>query len=399
MNIILFDDPNIRQRLLPFTYTRPTSEIRVGILTFKERWEKILGGNVSYLTEEYLSKKYPIQVDKENILIQGTLCPNYDLVTAIQGLKDGEYLMSGDHLIACNVSDQNLAEVFGKEPGNDQAIPFKKDLTRISNVWEIFTNNADQISNDFKIITSGRDSQEVNDPATTIYGKENLFVEKGAKIKAAIINAENGPVYIGKNAVVNEGALINGSFALCDGSHITMGAKIKGDTTIGPYCKVGGEVSNSVIFGFSNKAHDGFIGNSVIGEWCNIGADTNTSNLKNNYTEVKIWDYESGGFKNTGEMFCGLFMGDHSKCGINTMFNTGTTVGVASNIYGSGFPRTFIPSFSWGGATGFTTHKLMKVFETEEKMMARREMDFTNNDKEILTNVFELTEKSRVWEK
>ena len=231
-----------------------------------------------------------------------------------------------------------------------------------------------------------------------MYGKENLFIEEGATIRAAILIAENGPIYIGKNAQVHEGAIIKGSFALCEGSHVNIGAKIKGDTTIGPFSKVGGEIGNSVIFGNSNKGHDGYLGNSVIGEWCNLGADTNTSNLKNNYADVKVWNYPKGGFKSTGQMFCGLTMGDHSKCGINTMFNTGTVVGVGANIFGAGFPRNFVPSFSWGGAAGFTTFQLKKVYEVAEKVMQRRHTKFDTTEKDILDKIFELTAQYRVWE-
>jgi UDP-N-acetylglucosamine diphosphorylase/glucosamine-1-phosphate N-acetyltransferase len=232
-----------------------------------------------------------------------------------------------------------------------------------------------------------------------MYNEQNVFLEEGVYIRAAVLNAETGPIYLGKNSIIQEGALIRGSFALGEGSHVNMGAKIRGDSSIGPYCKVGGEISNSVLFSHSNKAHDGFLGNSVIGEWCNLGADTNTSNLKNNYDVNKLWSHSSSTFENTGLQFCGLIMGDHSKCGINTMFNTATVVDVCSNIFGEGYPDNYIPSFAWGGSNGFTTNQLTKVLETAERVMGRRNVPLTNIDKDILYHIFELTAPHRTWEK
>jgi UDP-N-acetylglucosamine diphosphorylase/glucosamine-1-phosphate N-acetyltransferase len=269
----------------------------------------------------------------------------------------------------------------------------------IDQVWKIFQHNAVQLRSDYVLITQGRKSLKLSDPHTKVYSPGNIFIEDGAEILAAVLNASNGPIYIGKNAQVREGALIRGPFALCEGSVLNMGAKVVGDSTIGPHCKVGGEISNAVIFGYSNKAHDGFLGSSVIGEWCNLGADTNTSNLKNNYDSVKLWNYGKGVFQNTGLTFCGLMMGDHSKCGINTMFNTGTVTGVGSNIFGDGYPRNFIPSFAWGGAAGFTTFQLNRAFETAAKAMERRGVTFGDVDKKILQHVFEQTAAERAWEK
>lgn len=394
MNIILFDDPAIRESLLPLTFTRPVADIRVGILTITEKWEKWLNTSASFKTAKHLEEKYPYFSKEENIFINGAVCPNEQLLLAIKSLNMSEQLIANDQLIAARCSEAQF-----DEPSQLKQIKYEGDITVISQPWHIFKQNAAQIQADFDLLTHDRASEDVIDKHTVIYGEENLFVEEGASIHAAIINAENGPVYIGKNAVVHPGAIINGSFALCEGSHVNMGAKIKGDSTIGPYCKVGGEVSNSVIFGYSNKAHDGFLGNSVLGEWCNLGADTNTSNLKNNYATVKIWDYASGRFKDTGEMFCGLIMGDHSKCGINTMFNTGTVVGVSANIFGAGFPRNFIPSFSWGGATGFTTYQLRKVKEVAEKVMERRGIVYDEAEHTIMKELFDITAQYRVWEK
>lgn len=394
MNIILFDDPQIRKSLLPLTYTRPVSEIRIGILTITEKWKRHLNADTSFQTEEYLSQKYPKQLTESNLFINGALCPNEKLLQAIGKLQSNEGLVRDGLLLAASLPDLDLANLTKLK-----TIEYTQEATIIDEPWKIFKYNGSQIENDFKLVTKGRTSANITDLHTIVYGKENIFIEEGTSIKAAIINAENGPVYIGKNSHIHEGAIIKGPFAMCEGAHINMGAKIKGDSTVGPFSKVGGEVSNSVILGYSNKGHDGFIGNSVIGQWCNLGADTNTSNLKNNYDSVKLWSYEKDGFKNTGEQFCGLIMGDHSKCGINTMFNTGTVVGVSANIFGSGFPRNFIPSFSWGGASGFTTFQKNKADEVAERVMARRNIEYSEIEKSILKHVFESSAVYRIWDK
>jgi UDP-N-acetylglucosamine diphosphorylase/glucosamine-1-phosphate N-acetyltransferase len=394
MNIILFDDPSIRVQLLPFTFTRPTASIRCGILTLAEKWEHWLKSKPSYITEPYLSKRYPVKAAPDSILINGALCPDEKLIEAIQRLPRNSYLVKDDVRLVLRTDDASLDSFNPATP-----VAYPHDVVLIDRVWKIFQLNGAQIRADFNLITKGRKSQGIQDKHTAVYGEENIFVEEGVKLHAAVLNAENGPIYLGKNSIVQEGALIRGAFALCEGGHVNMGAKVRGDTTVGPYCKIGGEVSNSVLFGYSNKAHDGFLGNSVLGEWCNIGADTNTSNLKNNYENIKIWNYATGGFKDTGLQFCGLMMGDHSKCGINTMFNTGTLVGVSANIFGEGFPRTFIPSFSWGGASGFTTYQVKKALETAVKMMARRGMTPDEWELDILSHVFEITASNRAWEK
>jgi UDP-N-acetylglucosamine diphosphorylase/glucosamine-1-phosphate N-acetyltransferase len=386
MNLILFDDPDIRANLLPFTFTRPVADIRIGILTIREKWEKHTGRISSSLTEPYLQKKYPLTKGSHNILINGALCPDEHLIKAIEDLAHDQALVQGNKVLAAKSSSVEL-------PGPQNGIIYNNAITLIDQPWKIFQYNASQIKSDFAFITRGRESAGVLDRHTKTYGTENIFVEEGADIKAAILNAESGPIYIGKNAVVQEGSIIRGSFALCEGATVNMGAKMRGDSTVGPYCKVGGEVSNSVLFGYSNKGHDGFLGNSVLGEWCNLGADTNASNLKNNYDQVKLWSYAKKGFISTGQQFCGLMMGDHSKCGINTMFNTGTVIGVSANIFGDGYPRNFIPSFSWGGAAGFITHQLSKVYETAERVMSRRQVELTETDKEILKYIFDTTEE------
>lgn len=393
MNLILFDDPSIRQDLSPFTFTRPISEMRVGILTITEKWEKHLSTKASFYTAEYLSEKYPGKSTNDNLFVNGAICPNDSLLKIIEKLKEEEAISKNGILIAARTKSTSFDNV--------KVIAYEGEIILIDQLWKIFQYNGDQVKLDFDLLTHGRKSNEFNDTHTILYGQlgKDIFIEEGAIIKAAVLNAENGPIYIGKNTQVQEGALIRGPFALCEGSHVNMGAKIRGDSTVGPYSKVGGEISNSVIFGFSNKGHDGFLGNSVIGEWCNLGADTNTSNLKNNYENIKIWNYKKEGFKDTGLQFCGLIMGDHSKCGINTMFNTGTVVGIGCNIFGDGFPRTFIPSFSWGGAAGFTTFQLNKMLDTAGKVFERRGRILEAFDKEILQHLFESTAVNRVWEK
>lgn len=395
MNLVLFDTPTYRSKLLPFTYTRPAAEIRVGILTISEKWEKWLGTNASFLTEDYLTAKFSCNLTEDNLYIDGTICPDEVIVQAIDDLKPNQKMVIGGQLIASR-QGQVAIEQIGKDC---EEVVLNESFTQIERSWHIFKENGAQIRVDYDLITQGRKSQKIEDPHTRVYASHHVFVEEGASIKDATLNAENGPIYIGKDATIEEGAVIRGPFALCEHSTVHPNARMRGDITIGPHSKVGGEISNSVIFGFSNKGHDGFMGNSVLGEWCNIGADTNTSNLKNNYAKVKVWDYEKGGFINTGEQFCGLLMGDHSKAGINTMFNTGTMVGVASNIFGSGFPRTFIPSFAWGGATGFTTFKLPKVFEMAEVAMPRRGKELNEVERQILEKVFELSAPHRIWEK
>jgi len=390
MNYILFDDNEVRQHLLPLTFTRPVCDIRIGILTIKEKWEHDLGKKVSVKTEDYLSVKYPLVVSKkeDNTWINGCILPTPSLVKALQKLKANEAIFSGSMLVAVNSGVRNINEFPGK--GNKEV---DKDLKKVERLWDIFTKNGEAIEDDFNRLTKGKKSAKVS-ATNTLIGKK-IFIEKGAKLECAVLNSTSGPIYIGKNAEVMEGAIIKGPFSLGEESTIKAGAKIYGPTTVGPHSKVGGEVNNSVVFGYSNKAHDGFLGNSVIGEWCNLGADTNNSNLKNNYSEVKLWDYAEEKPVSTGLTFCGLIMGDHSKCGINTMFNTGTVVGVSANIYGGNFPPKFVPSFSWGGADGFVTYDIGKALETAERVYERRHKEFNKTEKDIFKEVFSLTSKHR----
>ncbi|MGQ0827148.1 MAG: GlmU family protein [Bacteroidota bacterium] len=393
MNYILFDD-NTRINLLPLTFTRPVADIRIGILTIREKWEKMLGVKTSSKTEGYLSKKYPVEfmIGDDNVWINGSVCPNSELIKEIKALKSGQALLSKNVLLAINTG--NSKEFNAKTDDNVTQLQSHAQVLRVENPWDIFSKNGEAIISDFQLITAGRKSLVLSS-TNKVIGAENIFIEEGAKVECAILNASTGPIYIGRDAEIMEGAIVRGPFALGEHSALKLGAKIYGPTTIGPHCKVGGEVNNSVIFGYSNKAHDGFLGNSVLGEWCNIGADSNNSNLKNNYAEVKLWNYEKERFINTGLTFCGLIMGDHSKCGINTMFNTGTVVGINANIFGSGFPRNFVPSFSWGGAAGFTTYKMKDAFEVASRVFERRNLVFDEREQQILTHVFELTEKYR----
>ena len=395
MNVALFDLPQLRQQLLPFTYTRPVAEIRMGILTITEKWQHYLDSSVSFITEPYLSKKFTRPSEAENLLlINGGLCPDGDLLKAIKSLGSNQALYKDDLLIAAKANKyESLDDVLSFQKSEYDGEP-----NIMSRPWHIFKEAGKQIRLDYKLLTENRSSAPIDDPHTIVYGADDIFIEEGVTIRAAILNAENGPIYIGKNSVIEEGAIIRGPFALGEGSTVNAQARMRGDISIGPKCKVGGEVSNSVIFSNSNKGHDGFLGNSVLGEWCNIGAGTNTSNLKNNYTTVKVWDFAKEGFVDTKEQFCGLFMADHSKCGIITMFNTGTVVGVAANIFGAGFPRTYIPSFSWGGHAGFSTFKPLKVKEMATVSMARRGGVFDDVEESIMNHIFDETKKYRTWE-
>jgi UDP-N-acetylglucosamine diphosphorylase/glucosamine-1-phosphate N-acetyltransferase len=382
MNYILFDGEN-REALLPFTYTRPVADLRIGILTIREKWELYLGATTTTVTEDYLSDKYPMVEMEENVMINASYTPSEVLVTQIKNLKENQAVFDGDTMVAFfSLEDQEI------DIDELEVFQIEGTVLKVERTWDIFSKNGAAIKADFKLLTDERTSAPI--PENTVaFNPEAIFIEEGAKLPLCVLNATDGPIYIGKNAEIMEGSLVRGPFALCEGSTLKMGAKIYGPTTVGPHSKVGGEVNNSVFFGYSNKGHDGFLGNSVIGEWCNLGANTNNSNLKNNYAEVRIWSYETENFAKTGLQFCGLMMGDHSKCGINTMFNTGTVVGVSANIFGSGFPRNFIPSFSWGGAKGFTTYLTSKAFEVAQVVMKRRGLELSTQDSAILEHVFE----------
>lgn len=390
MNYILFDGP-FRNALLPFTFTRPMADIRIGILTVREKWEKYLGTTTTTVTEAYLSEKYPMVKMEQNVMICASYCPNEKLVAVIQNLKPNQAVFQNEDVVAFYTQESHDEMNFDKY----EIIDFREELVTIKNTFDIFSKNDKALRADFILITDGRKSQPIPQSVNVI-SPEHIFIEKGAKLEFVTLNASTGPIYIGKNAEIMENSSVRGPFALCEFGKVKMAAKVYGATTVGPYSVIGGEVSNSVLFGFSNKGHDGFLGNAVLGEWCNIGADSNNSNLKNNYEEVKLWNYETESFAKTGMQFCGLMMGDHSKCAINTMFNTGTVVGVSCNIFASGFPRNFIPSFSWGGNSGFIPYLPKKAFETARIVYSRRNQVFDEVEERILEHVFELEKK---WHK
>ena len=389
MNYILFDS-DVRDTLLPFTYTKPVADIRIGILTIREKWEKRLGLTTTTITADYLEEKYPMVEMEENILINASFCPTESLVEKVKNLSKNEAIFKGEDVLAFHTT-QSQEEV---DFDTYTQIEFDEELIQIKNTSDIFTHNGKAIQQDFDLITEERTSETI--PAgIQVINPGNIFIEEGAQILFSTLNASEGPIYIGKDALVMENSSIRGPFAMCKNAVVKMGAKIYKDTTIGPFSKVGGEISNAVIFGYSSKGHDGYLGNSVIGEWCNLGAGTNNSNLKNNYSEVKLWNYETERFAKTGLQFCGLIMGDHSKCAINTMFNTGTVVGVSANLFGSGFPRNFTPSFSWGGAAGYETFQMNKVSEVVTAVMKRKTLVFDAVDQKILDHVFEETKQYR----
>ena len=390
MNYILYDG-SVRNALLPFTFTRPVADIRVGILTIREKWEKYLGITTTTVTEEYLSEKFPMVEMEENIMINASFCPNEVLVEMISFLQPKQAIVKDEEIIAFYTTEDQEEINFEEY----EWIDFEEDCLQIAHTWDIFQKNDQAIRDDFELLTQDRKSQPI--PSTVnVLGAENIFIEEGAVLNFCTLNATTGPIYIGKEAEIMEGSVIRGPFALGDHAQVKLATKIYGATTVGPHCRVGGEVNNSVLFAYSNKGHDGFLGNAVLGEWCNIGADSNNSNLKNNYEPVKLWNYETERFENTGLQFCGLMMGDHSKCGINTMFNTGTVVGVAANIFGAGFPRNYIPDFTWGGAQGTQAYLPKKAFETAKIVMSRRNVAFSELDEDILTHIFNETKE---WQK
>ncbi|SNR73601.1 UDP-N-acetylglucosamine diphosphorylase/glucosamine-1-phosphate N-acetyltransferase [Lutibacter agarilyticus] len=389
MNYILFDG-TVRDSLLPLTYTRPVADLRIGILTIREKWETFLGYTTTTLTEEYLEEKYPMVEMEQNVMINASFLPTTQLVEIIQNLKENQAVFQNEEVIAFYTTEEQEDVDFETY----EQIEFKAELLQIKNTWDLFSLNDKALKADFQLITDGRKSEPIPEGVQYL-NKENIFIEEGAQVLFSVLNATEGPIYIGKDTLVMEGSLIRGPFAMCEHAVVKMGSKVYGATTLGPKCKIGGEVNNSILFASSSKGHEGYLGNSVLGEWCNLGADTNNSNLKNNYEQVRLWNYETENFAKTGLQFCGLIMGDHSKSAINTMFNTGTVVGVSSNIYGSNFPRNFVPSFSWGGAAGITTYQINKAKQTANLVMKRKNEEFDEVEQRILEHVFEITSKYR----
>lgn len=394
-NIILFDDKDTWTDLLPIVYTRPISDIRIGILTIKEKWQKYFPDHdFSCLTAEYLSVKYPTNITDDNLFIAGNCCPDKNFANAVSALGNGEALAYNGELVAYRGTMEGFKSVT-----LEKATPYTaSSLTMLHQLYDIFLLNGSEMRRDYHIIIAGRESQPLSETCTIVGpyrlddGCPAIFIEEGATVEAVTLNTTGGPIYIGKDAVIMEGVCIRAPFAACRHSQVNMGAKIYGATTLGPYCKVGGELNNVVIIGYSNKAHDGFLGNAVIGEWCNIGAGTNASNLKNDYTEIKLWNYRAHRFLRTGLQFCGLIMGDHSKAGINCMFNTATVIGVGVNVHGAGFPRNFVASFSEGSVAGYTDVSVVKFFDIAKRMMARRGIELSETDKEIFESIYRIAE-------
>jgi UDP-N-acetylglucosamine diphosphorylase/glucosamine-1-phosphate N-acetyltransferase len=391
MNYILFDD-NTWQNLLPLTFTKPVAEIRIGILTITEKWEHYLNGKLTFQTQEYLNQKYKASYTNNAVFINGKICPTPELLAQINQLEFNTGIKKGNTLIAFR---SNIASPLNIAVALISSVETSAMYTSVENVWDIFSKNGDAIKADFDLITRGRTSQPLSTSNTVIGDAKQIFLEEGAIVESSILNTNAGPIYIDKDAEIMEGSVVRGPFSLGEHAALKLSTKIYGPTTVGPHSKVGGEVNNSVIFAYSNKGHDGFLGNSVIGEWCNLGADTNNSNLKNNYGYVKLYNYSQKKMIDTGLQFCGLIMGDHSKCGINTMFNTGTVVGVGTNIFGGGFPPTHIPSFSWGGADGMEEYKFDKMIETASRVYARRNLTVDAVEKDILETVFKNTAEAR----
>jgi len=399
-NLILFDD-DIRTQLLPLTYTRPVAEIRIGILTIKEKWEKWLGVNASYITQDYLSTKYPMQVARTNWVVNASVLPTARLSNIIADLELNEAVLLDGELIATKLDDAALKNLL-EEKDIDQIKGYElegADVKRITQLADLTRYNEEELISDYEMVCSDRKSASIPSHVR-VTERSSIFIEPGARLGHCILNATDGPIYIGADAQIADGAILQGCVSIGAGSKVKMAARIAGPTTIGPVCSVGGEISRSIMIGYSNKGHDGFLGDSVLGEWCNLGADTNNSNLKNNYAEVRLWNYAEERFVPTGQQFVGLFMGDHSKCGINTMWNTGTVVGVSANVYGGGYQKNFVPSFSWGGPpAGLKTYKLDKALEVAEIVMARRDLELGKLDRSILSAVYERSAAYRSWEK
>lgn len=393
-NIIIFDAADVRDNLLPITYTRPVSHIRIGIDTIFEKWQSFFPGEeISPLTVAYLQKKFPATIAGDNFFVAGHIIPTKELAVDVLALIPGEALMAGDSLIAFRGS---LADF--EQRRFTTSTPYHGSVRSVHWLYDIFLMNGEVMADDFRRITAGRTSQPLSSSnlvignPTDIDGSPRIFIEEGATVEGVTLNVNAGPIYIGRDATIMEGSCIRAPFAACSHSQVNMCTKIYGATTLGPYCKVGGELNNVVMLGYSNKAHDGFLGNAVIGEWCNLGGGTTASNLKNDYSEIKLWNYPAHRFLRTGLQFCGLIMGDHSKAGINCMFNTATVIGVGVNIHGAGFPRNFVASFLEGSTSGYVDVALPRFFTIAERVMVRRGIALTETDKEIFTAIYNIAD-------
>lgn len=374
MKLVLFDN-GLHKRFAPLSLTRPIGDLRIGIMTNTERWKLVEPtAEIFFETEAYLNTKFPTTKNVD-LFVNGALIPNDEVIAAILALSENEKLVFESYELAYKGTGSELVKYTGKTP------------LLLENRWDIFQKNEIAIQSDFDLISVGRISQSISNSNTVIGDASLIFVEEGAMVEAAILNTTTGPIYIGKNAEIMEGSIVRGPFAMGDHSALKLGTKVYGATTLGPHCKVGGEVSNVVFQAYSNKGHDGFLGNATIGEWCNIGADTNASNLKNNYGKIAVYSYETKQEEQTDLQFLGLCMGDHSKCGINTMFNTGTVVGVSSSIFGAGFPAKFIPSFSWCDVETNIPFRFDKAIEYANNMMQRRKLALSTAEIDILKHL------------
>lgn len=388
MNVLLFDDPKTWEHLLPLTYTRPIAHLRIGILTLAEKWEHLLNEKVSFYTAAYLQEKFPPHITDDNFWINGAICPHEDWIIAVKNLKKGEALTKNGVLLAARTSTP-------APPLDKTGVELGNSITVIDRHWKIVYATEQELLHDFRRLTSGKKSQPVTDSYTRLYAAENIFVEEGVTIRAATLNASTGPVYLAKNSVIGEGSVITGPAYIGEHSIVKPLSHIRSNMVVGPCCVISGEVSCSVMIGYSNKGHAGYLGHSVIGEWCNMGAGTSTSNMKNNYDFIKVWNHLDNDFEKTEKQFCGLVMGDHSKCGIHTMFNSGTVVGVSCNIFGGDFPPKIIPSFSWGGNRQMTTYQLEQAMATARRVLSRRDRELTQVDEKILNDVFSRSEPLR----
>lgn len=400
MNFILFDN-QYKVAMQPLTFTRPQAALRCGILTIKEKWEYHLKLDAGYMTSPEMTVKFSCKLADDNLFISSSLLPSAELIEAVRQLQCDEALMHDNRMLAVRTGAENVSKVADEDESGFVKKVFDGDINYIEKIFQLLPLNKNEIINDFELITRGRKSQPLSETVSVVGARQKpdlinqIFIEEGAVVECAYLNPQDGPIYIGKNVTVMEGAMLRGPVALCESAQVSMGAKIHGGVTIGPWSKVGGEVSNSIITGYSNKVHDGYLGDSILGEWCNLGADTNTSNLKNDYAEVKLWDYQTERFKKTGLQFCGLVMGDYSRCAINTAFNSGTVVGVGSNLFGSGFPRNFVPSFVIGGPQGYKVNGLKAVEKVVVIAMGRRSVSFGEADRVLLEQVFNDTMKFR----
>ncbi|MGN0211927.1 MAG: putative sugar nucleotidyl transferase [Muribaculaceae bacterium] len=393
-NVVVFDAPDVRDNLLPLTYTRPVSYIRIGIDTIFDKWQALLAdSSLSPLTVPYLQPKFPTTLADDSTFVAGHVIPDKELAVAAEALNSGEALVADGTLLAFRGSKADFDNRnFAVQTAYHGAV------RKIFWLYDIFQMNGEVMHADFRRITANRISQPLSDTNLVIGsrtfddGTPKIFIEEGATIEGVTLNVTGGPIYIGKDATIMEGSCIRAPFAACRHSQVNMCAKIYGATTLGPFCKVGGELNNVVMIGYSNKAHDGFLGNAVIGEWCNIGGGTTASNLKNDYSEIKLWNYPAHRFLRTGLQFCGLIMGDHSKAGINCMFNTATVIGVGVNIHGAGFPRNFVASFLEGSTSGYVDVSLPRFFSIAERVMSRRDIVLTDIDKEIFTAIYNIAD-------